>query len=62
MDLRRVFGMAILFGLVWVALAYFQSKITDWRQLAGGFLVFVIVGPAAAWLVRAGVQWWKGRQ
>lgn len=61
MDFRRVFGFALLFGLVWVSLAYFQNKITDWRQLLGGFLLFVVVGPALAWLVRTAVLWWKGR-
>lgn len=61
MDLRRVFGFAFLFGLVWVSLAYFQNKITDWQQLLAGFLLFVVVGPALAWLVRVIVLWWKSR-
>jgi len=61
MRIPRYVTGALLFALIWAAIAYTQHG-WELKRLVGGVLAFLIVGSALSWLLTVILRWLKNRR
>ncbi|MEK9683816.1 MAG: hypothetical protein VW226_04655 [Rhodospirillaceae bacterium] len=62
MQIPRYVTGAILFALIWAAIAYVNGGIRDFRVLAIGVIAFIILGSLLSWALTKLFTWYKKRR
>ena len=61
MQIPRYVVGALLFALIWAAIAYTQQGVRDPKQLIAGVLLFFVLGSGLSWALTLIVKWLKNR-
>ncbi len=62
MQIPRYVVGALLFALIWAAIAFTQQGVRDPKQLLAGVLLFFVLGSGLSWVLTILVKWFRNRR